>query len=319
MKFLVVGAGAVGVYFAGCLSNSGHDVTIVARGRKAAAIRDHGLSLETTAGRLTARPAVVEPGMQPERPDFILLCVKAYAVADALRGIIHLTEHDAPVVFVQNGIPWWYFSAIGQGRNPMDPDGWIDAVVPADRVVGCVTYANVRNVDLGAVAQSGGNRTILGRPIGPVDAVVEALCVELTKAGIDALPTDQIPREVWLKLWGNLAFNPISALTGATMDRIIEDAATRPIVIAMMREGAEVAAACGVDMGMTIEERLAIAAQAGAFRTSMLQDLDAGRRLEFEAIVGAVSALGRELGVPTPTVDTVFGLIRQKAAGLGML
>jgi 2-dehydropantoate 2-reductase len=215
------------------------------------------------------------------------------------------------VVFVQNGIPWWYAAASAGDR--LDPGGRIAATVPMDRVVGCVAYANVRNLGPGRAEHVADDTFILGQPDGRIAPALEAVAAVLRAAGVEARLTEAIQREIWLKLWGNLAFNPISALTGATMDRIIAEDATRPIVIAMMQEARLVAERLGVTFETTIEQRLATASRAGAFKTSMLQDVEAGRPLEIDAILGAVADAARRTGIATPTIDVVLGLITQKA------
>jgi len=320
MRLCIIGAGAIGVFLAARLAKSGHEIAVVARGERAAAIRSNGIILTRADGDpIRERPHVAERGEELGPQDYVLVTVKGYSVpetADTMRCLVGTPETRAAtqVVFVQNGLPWWYFAGERSSVSEMlDPGGRLAAAIPGDRTIGCVTYANVRNSGLGEAHHVSDSTFVLGRPDGREDGVLAQLSAAMIDAGIDGRVTRDIRKEVWTKLWGNLAFNPISALTGAAMDEIITSAETRPLVMAMMAEAQAVAERTGVRFDLTVEERLAKAALAGAFRTSMLQDLEAGRRLEIDAIIGAVAALSRDLGVATPAIDTVLGLIRQKA------
>lgn len=319
MKVCIAGIGAIGTYLACKLSRTDLSLSVLARGERASAIRANGLSLTSaTAGEeIQARPQVLEAPMAADHQDWLIICVKAYSVSDVVRSAKPLIGPDTHVVFAQNGLPWWHGPRQGGGLNRLDPGGDIAAAVGMDRVVGCLTYTNIANLGPGRAHHVANDTFILGRPDGAVTASLERIAENLRQAGIDARLTPAIQREVWLKLWGNLAFNPISALTGATMDRIIGDAASRPIVIGMMQEAEQVAKRLGVDFEMTIEKRLEAAAAAGAFKTSMLQDLEAGRPLEVDAIVGAVADVARHVEVETPTIDVVLGLLTQKIEAMG--
>ncbi|MGE0719371.1 MAG: 2-dehydropantoate 2-reductase [Alphaproteobacteria bacterium] len=320
MKFTILGPGAVGCYLAGMLGRRGHEISVLARGARAAAIRTDGIRLtrKDEAGTTVVRPAVVEAPDALGAPDAAFVCVKAYSVPMLVPALAALSRAGTTIVFVQNGIPWWYLaSAAGEG-SALDPGGAIAAAVAPERVVGCVTYVNARNAGPGIIEHVGDDTFVLGRPNGAEDATLAGIVAAMADAGIAARASTELRRDIWLKLWGNLAFNPISALTGATMDKIIAEPDTRPLVMAMMREAQALVGADGIQFPLTIEQRLEIGAKAGAFKTSMLQDLEAGRPLEIDAIIGAVSEYGRRLGVATPAIDTVLGLIRQKARGLGL-
>jgi 2-dehydropantoate 2-reductase len=318
MRICVAGAGAIGSYLACKLSRTAAEVSVMARGPRAAAIRAHGITLTDHAGgEVLTRPAVIETGDGAPQ-DWVFVCVKAYAVPEIAPALGALIGPETRVVFVQNGLPWWYEAGNAAGSERLDPGGRIAAVVARDRVVGCVTYSNVRNFGPGKAHHVGDDTFILGQPDGIVGPTLERIVAVLREGGIEAKPTGDIRREIWLKLWGSLAFNPISALTGATMDRIIGDAETRPLVMAMMTEARAVAERLGVDLGATVEQRLETAARAGAFKTSMLQDVEAGRRLEIDAILGAVADAARAVGVEAPTIGAVLGLSTQKADVLGL-
>ncbi|MCC7272312.1 MAG: 2-dehydropantoate 2-reductase [Alphaproteobacteria bacterium] len=320
MRIAVLGPGAVGSYLACMMGRRDHAVTVLARGERAAAIRAHGIRMQRKDGEaLQVRPAVAEGPEGLGAPDVAFICVKAYSVPALVPALAALSRAGSEIVFVQNGIPWWYLAEpAGDGGSALDPGGAIAAAVAADRVIGCVTYVNVRNAGPGLADHAGDDTFALGRPDGRLDAALERIVAAMVDAGIAARAGDQIRRDIWVKLWGNLAFNPISALTGATMDKIIAEPDTRPLVMAMMREAQALAAAGGIAFPLTIDQRLEVASRAGAFKTSMLQDLEAGRQLEIDAIIGAVSEYGRRVGVPTPSVDIVLGLVRQKARELGL-
>ncbi|MGF7159624.1 2-dehydropantoate 2-reductase [Rhodoligotrophos appendicifer] len=316
MKFCIIGAGAIGIFLSAHLARRGHEITVLARGARAAAIREKGVTLTADKGDgFSFRPQVAESGEALAPQDVVLVCVKGYSVPDIAATLQPLMQGTTQAVFVQNGLPWWYFGETGS--QSLDPGGRIAAAVPLERTIGCVTYANVRNSGLGEAHHVSDNTFILGRPDGHSDPALGAIIEALAEAGIGARISDRIRTEIWLKLWGNLAFNPLSALTGATMDEIIERE-TRPLVIAMMTEARDVAASQGIVFETSLEKRLATALLAGKFRTSMLQDLEAGRRLEIDAIIGAVAELARSVRVETPAIDMVLGLIRQKARLLGL-
>jgi 2-dehydropantoate 2-reductase len=322
MKVAILGPGAVGSYLACKLAQRDHAIVVLARGERAAAIREHGIKMQRKDGdALQVRPSVVESAADLGAPDVAFVSVKSYSVSALAPALEAVGRTGSLIVFVQNGIPWWYFAdrAGDGGSTLLDPRGRIAAAVAMERVVGCVTYVNVQNVGPGLANHAGDDTFILGRPDGKVDAPLQRLVAAMVEAGIGARVSDDLRREIWVKLWGNLAFNPISALTGATMDKIIAEPETRPLVVAMMREAEAVAAKGGIRFPMTIEQRLEVASRAGAFKTSMLQDLEAGRPLEIDAIIGAVSEYGKRAGVPTPSVDLVLGLLRQKARIRGLL
>lgn len=319
MKIAVLGAGAVGSYLACMMGQRDHEIVILARGARASAIRGQGITMERKSGTsLRLTPIVAEDAGKLGTPDIAFVCVKAYSVPALATVLAKLSLSDVPIVFVQNGIPWWYLSEhTGRGEPTLlDPGGKLAESVARSCILGCVTYVNVQNITPVHVKHVGDNTFILGRLNGKTDQALENTIGAMIEAGIEARASDDLRRDIWVKLWGNLAFNPISALTGATMDKIIASPDTRPLVMAMMGEAQALAAKGGIEFPMTIDERLAVAAQAGAFKTSMLQDAEAGRPMEIDAIIGAVSEYGKLMGVDTPSVDIVLGLLRQKACAL---
>lgn len=321
MKICIVGAGAIGSYLACRLSRTDSEICVLARGTRAVAIRSLGITTTFEDGeRVVVRPTVAETADSLGTQRYVFVCVKAYSVPEVALSLGPLLDPDTHVVFLQNGIPWWYFAGMtGDGSmDLLDPAGRIAATVRLERVVGCVTYANVRNVAPGIAQHISDDSFVLGSPVGEITQPLEALSALLAAAGIDVRITERIRDEIWLKLWGSLAFNPISALTGMTMDEIISDPATRPTVVAMMAEARAVAERYGVSLRAGIDKRLETASKAGRFKTSMLQDLEAGRRLEIDAIIGAVAEAAKRVDVKTPTIDAVLGLLRQKARGLGL-
>lgn len=320
MKVAILGAGAVGCYLAAMLGHRGHAIVVLARGPRADSIRANGIAMKRKDGTaLQVQPGVADDTAALGRPDMALVCVKGYSVPELASALATLDRAGAPIVFVQNGIPWWYLAEPGSGQATLlDPEGRIAAGVTPQRTIGCVTYVNAQNAGSGLVNHMGDDTFILGRPDGTIDGVLQTIVAAMTESGIAARASDAIRRDIWVKLWGSLAFNPISSLTGATMDRIIAEPDTRPLVMGMMAEAQALARRDGIEFPMTVDQRLEIASRAGAFKTSMLQDLEAGRRLEIDAIIGAVAAHARRLGVPTLQIDTVLGLLRQRARGLGL-
>lgn len=317
MKCCIVGAGAIGVYLGVNLARAGHDVTVAARGKTLARLREDGMTLTTLDGAMpTVRPRIADTAFPDEagEQDAVFVTVKGYSVPDLAPFLAVLS--GAETIFIQNGLPWWYLA--GCGDDTLDPGGRLAAAVPASRIVGCVTYANVRNTGPGTAQHMGDDNFVLGRVDGRSDPALEEIARAMTSAGLSARISRSVARDIWIKLWGSVAFNPISALTGATLDLIAQSEETGPTVRRIMREVEAVATAMGIEFGISVDERLAQAAKAGAFRTSMLQDLDAGRRMEIDAIIGSVGALARRNGVAVPAIDTLLALIRQKARVSGL-
>lgn len=326
MKFTIVGAGAIGGYLGARLALAGHEVAFLARGRNLEAISSGGFTLveedgtERHAANVRAVATVAEAG----EADAVLLTVKAHQVADLLPGLKDGLGPQTMLVTMVNGVPWWYFQRLEgpwQGRvlESVDPGGVLAAAFDPGCLVGSVVYPAAELVAPGRVRVIEGNRFSLGELDGQRSARVEALSQALMSAGFKAPVARDIRGELWVKLWGNLSFNPISALTHATLEDICRDPSTRELARRMMAEGQAVAEALGVRFRITLEQRLAGAEAVGAHKTSMLQDVEAGRGLELAALVGAVIELGQVTGVPTPNIEAVHAatalLARTLAAG----
>ena len=313
MRFTIVGAGAIGGYLGTRLALAGEDVTFIARRRNLEAINAEGFRLvledgtQEHARNVRAVERMAEAGPQ----DVVLLTLKAHQLREVVAELPALYGPDTVVVSMVNGVPWWYFHALGgphEGRavTRVDPDGAIARAIPPERVIGSVVYPAAELVAPGLVKLVEGNRFTVGEPSNERTPRVEALSQALMKAGFKAPVSRDIRSELWIKLWGNLSFNPISALTHATLEGICRFAPTRELARRMMAEGQAVAEALGVRFKITLEQRLAGAEAVGAHKTSMLQDVEAGRALELEALVGAVIELGQIAGVATPTIEAVY-------------
>jgi len=313
VKIAVVGAGAIGGYVGGWLAAAGEDVTFIARGANLEAIRKNGMrvigedGLEMMPSTVAAHQNMAEAGPQ----DVVILAVKAHQVA-AVAGNLHSLCNDATtIVTMQNGIPWWYFHKQGgpfDGRpiHAADPDGSIGRTIDPDRIVGSIVYPAAVLEAPGVVRVVEGKRFTLGEPDGSTSDRIQQVSAAFTRAGFKAPITSDIRGEIWLKVWGNLSFNPISALSHATLIDLLQFPLTRQLSIDMMREAELIANKLGVTFRVGIDKRIAGAEKVGAHKTSMLQDVEAGRAIELEALVGAIVELGRLTETPTPHIDAVY-------------
>lgn len=317
MKIAVVGAGAIGGYLGARLALAGEDVTFIARNRNLAAINADGFRLieedgsERHATTVRAVQAMADAGPQ----DAVLLTVKAHQVVDLLPELRALFGPETMLVTMINGIPWWYFHALGgphegRGLDSVDPGGRIAAHIEPQRIIGSIVYPAAELLAPGVVKVVEGNRFTIGELNGERTPRIEALSQALIGAGFKAPVSKDIRSELWVKLWGNLSFNPISALTHATLEDICRFPASRALAAGMMTEAQRVAEALGVRFRISLDQRIAGAEAVGAHKTSMLQDVEAGRAPELEALVGAVVELGRITGVPTPQIDAVYATAR---------
>ena len=323
MKIAIVGAGAIGGYLGARLSAAGEDVTFIARNRNLEAINARGFRLLLEDGSTLHAPAAraVRDPAEAGPQDAVLLTVKAHQVKDLLPGLRGLFGPETMVVSMINGVPWWYFHQLAgpwQGRTleSVDPGGVISAHIEPARVIGSVVYPAAELVEPGLVRVIEGNRFTLGEPDGSRSPRIERLSQALMKAGFKAPVSKDIRSEIWVKLWGNLTFNPISALTHATLQDICRFQPTRALAGRMMAEAQAVGQALGVAFKIGIEQRIAGAEAVGAHKTSMLQDVEAGRALELDALVGAVIELGRITGTPTPTIEALDAVTRLLAQTL---
>ena len=317
MKIAIVGAGSIGGYLGGFLAAAGDEVTFIARGANLEAIRANGMKViaedgrETVAKNVRVFSKMQEAGVQ----DTILLTVKAHQVAAVAGDLHHLCGANTSIVTMQNGIPWWYFQKHGgeyEGTPVVaaDPDGSIARAVDPARIIGTVVYpASVLEAP-GVVRVVEGRRFTLGELDGSTTPRIEAIAARFVAAGFKAPVSDNLRAEIWLKLIGNLAFNPISALTHATLEGLTRYPLTRELSRQMMTEAETIASKLGITMRASIEKRIAGAEKVGAHKTSMLQDVEHGRPLEIEALVAAVIELGRLTGTPTPHIDSVYACTR---------
>jgi 2-dehydropantoate 2-reductase len=324
MKICIFGAGAIGGYMAVKLVQAGVDVSIVARGPHLAAIQSRGLTLiEEGADPVTvpvrASANAADLGVQ----DYVIVTLKAHSVPPVVGAMQPLIGPDTTIVSGVNGVPWWYFHKIGgplEGTRlrSVDPGDVQWNGFGPDRVLGCVVYPAAEVSEPGVIRHIEGNRFSLGEPDGSKSDRANALSQVLQSAGLKAPVRPRLRDELWVKLWGNLSFNPISALTHATLDVLCTDPGTRDVARRMMIEAQAVAEKLGVTFPIDVDRRIEGGAAVGAHRTSMLQDLDAGRPMEIDALVASVQELGRITETPTPTIDTVLALValRGRVAGL---
>ncbi len=315
MKFAVVGAGAIGGYVGGWLAAAGEDVTFIARGKNLGAILRDGMRVIGEDGKeVVARTAAFEKTIDAGKHDCVILAVKAHQVAPIAADLAALCDAHTSIVTMQNGIPWWYFQKHGgpyEGTvvRSADPDGTIAKSIDANRVIGSVVYPAAVLEAPGVVHVVEGRRFTLGEPDGSTSERAQAISAAFTRAGFKAPVIGDIRSEIWLKLWGNLSFNPISALTHSTLVGLLQYPLTRQLSIDMMREAEVVANKLGITFRVGIDKRVAGAEKVGEHKTSMLQDVEAGRPIELEALVGAVVELGRLTETPTPHIDAVYALV----------
>lgn len=323
MKVCIFGAGAIGGFMGVKLAKAGADVSLVARGPHLSAMQEKGLTLieeeETTTVSVTASDDPTTLGVQ----DYVIVTLKAHSVPPVVSKMAPLIGPNTTIVSGVNGVPWWYFHQLegeheGTRLESVDPGNvqW-DGFGP-DRVLGCVVYPAAEVIEPGVIKHIEGNRFSLGEPDGSKSERALALSKILSDAGLKAPVRPKLRDEIWVKLWGNLSFNPISALTHATLDVLCTDEGTRAVARNMMLEAQEIAERLGVKFPIDVDRRIAGGAAVGAHRTSMLQDLDQGRPMEIDALVASVQELGRVTNVPTPTIDTVLGLVRLRARTAGL-
>jgi 2-dehydropantoate 2-reductase len=315
MRFLIAGAGAIGGYIGAMLARAGEDVTLFARGPHLEAMRARGLRVVSPEGDFEVRPRVIGSLQEAGPVDVIFLGVKAHGLTQLAPQITPLIGENTTVVSTQNGVPWWYFQfgqTLPDGRGSenrlerVDPGGVIARSIDCRRVVGSIAYFSTDIAEPGVIRHNEGNRISLGEPDGSRSDRARAIAAALVKAGLRCPLTARIRHEIWVKILGNVAFNPISALTRATLEQIVHDPETCALVRNIMMEAEAVAAKLGMELPVSVDQRIAGAEKVGAHKTSMLQDLEAGRPMEIEAIVGAVVELGERLGVPMPHTRTVY-------------
>jgi 2-dehydropantoate 2-reductase len=323
MRICIFGAGAIGGYMGAKLAKAGADVSLVARGPHLAAMREKGLTLieegETFTVPVTASDDPADIGPQ----DYVIITLKAHSVPPVVAKMQPLIGDDTTIVSGVNGIPWWYFHGLdgplaGTRLESVDPGGAQWEGFGPERVLGCVVYPAAEVAEPGTIRHIEGNRFSLGEPSGEKSERATRLSQALQAVGLKAPVRPRLRDEIWVKLWGNLSFNPISALTHATLDALCTDEGTRTVARDMMVEAQAIAEKLGVKFPIDVDRRIDGGAAVGAHRTSMLQDLESGRPMEIDALVTSVQELGRLTDTPTPTIDTVLALVRLRARTAGL-
>jgi 2-dehydropantoate 2-reductase len=324
MKFCIYGAGAIGGYLAVELALAGHEVCVIARGPHLHAIQQHGLKLQIDGQEKVARVAAAADPTAFGPQDFVICALKAHQAYECAASFAPLLGPATAVVTAMNGIPWWYFHSAGgelEGRHlrSVDPGGRQWTCIQPERAIGCVVDPACEVVAPGVIAHNEFKRFTVGEPDGTRSSRVLALSHALVEAGFDAPVRDNIRWNIWLKLWGNVCFNPISVLTGATLDRIVGEPALRALCKAMMLEARAVNEALDIRIPIEmIDRRLSAAGSVVGHKMSMLQDLERGRSLEIDALISAVQELGRLTGVQTPIVDAVLALVQERGRAAGL-
>ena len=311
MKFLIAGAGAIGAYMGARMTRAGLDVTLFARGPHLRAMQEHGVRVKSAGGDFDARPKLAATLEEIGPVDVVFLAVKAHSLTQLAPQLPPVLGPDTTVVSTQNGVPWWFFqglSGAGEGirLERVDPGGVVAAAVEPRRVVGSIVYFSTEIIEPGVILHTEGNRISVGEPDGTRSGRCRHIAAALVASGLRCPVTTHIRNEIWVKILGNVAFNPISALTRATLAEMARDPQVAALVRNIMMETEAVARKLGFELPVSIDQRIAGAEKVGEHKTSMLQDLEAGRPLELEAVVGAVVELGERLGVPMPHTATVY-------------
>jgi len=324
MKVCIYGAGAIGGHIGAMLSRAeGVEVSLIARGAHLEAIREHGLVMRSAAGDITAKvPASDDPAeLGPQ--DYVFLTLKAHQAPSAAAAMAPLLGPDTAVVTAMNGIPFWYFYGLDdpwrdRRLEAVDPGGVLWDTIGPKRVIGCVVYTAAEVIEPGVIRHEYGERYTLGEPDGEKSERARTLGTAMAAAGMKAPVKANIRDEIWLKLWGNLSFNPISVLTHATLGELASAPGTRAVARAMMVEAQSIAEKLGVKFAMDVDTRMEKSKAVGAHKTSTLQDLERGRPMEIDALVTVVQEMGRMTETPTPTIDLVLALVQQRARVAGL-
>ena len=328
MRIAVVGLGAIGGLLAARLARAGHEVSALARGAVLAAIHANGLRLRSADGGDAVVPVRAEGDARTLGPqDLVIVALKGPALAGACAAIQPLLGAHTVVMPAMNGVPWWFLRAgtpalaAAVAQPPLasiDPYNRIDAALPLPRVLGCVVHLTCSSPEPGVIQHGFGERLIVGEPAGGASQRVADVCTALAQAGFTAEASADVRADLWYKLWGNMTMNPVSALTGALTDRILDDPLVRDFILLTMAEAAQIGARIGCPIAQSGEARMAVTRELGGFRTSMLQDATAGRPLELDALVGAVHEIGTRVGVAMPHIGALLGLTRLMAQGRGL-
>jgi 2-dehydropantoate 2-reductase len=317
MKICVYGAGAVGGLIAAWLSRSRHEVSVVARGPHLDAIRQSGLRVRERAGGQVETHSI-KAESDPARlgpQDYVIVAVKAQNLPEVADSIAPLVGEDTSILTAMNGVPWWFFARLkpGQRLESLDPSGRLARAMPTERIVGCVLHLAASTPEPGLISHNMGRKLILGEPGGKNTLRTRRIAEALTQAGCEIVVTDFIEKEYWVKLLGNVSMNPVSALTGSTSDRLLADRDVKAFMVQIMREVLAIGRAVGVDADIDPEARMEMARALGQFKTSMLQDLEAGKPLEIDGLLAGTLEIAAKAGVPAPFTQSLFGLVRARA------
>jgi len=323
MKVCIAGLGAIGGLFAARLAAAGHEVSALARGATLAAVREHGLGLTSITGehRRHRIEVAADAGDLPA-PDLLVIALKGHALAADARALAPLVRPQTTVLPAMNGVPWWFLRTLDAHSAPLasvDPHGHIAATLPLAQTLGAVVHLTCHTTAPGEVRHGFGERLIVGAPMAGGSERVDAVATALAGAGFTVETSADIRREIWFKLWGNMTMNPVSALTSAACDAILDDELVRGFMATAMAEAAAIGARIGCPIAQSAESRMAVTRQLGAFKTSMLHDAEAGRALEIDALIGAVREIGQRVGVATPSIDALLGLVRLMARTRGLV
>jgi 2-dehydropantoate 2-reductase len=320
----IVGAGAIGGWLGAGLAREGCSVSFLTRGATLAALQTQGLKLQSSAQPEQTYPvrasnSSAELGVQ----DLVIIAVKAPALREVALQITPLLGKDTVILTAMNGVPWWFLQGFGgelagQSLSSVDANGEIATAIPAPHIIGGVVHASCSVVSPGVIRHAFGNKIIVGKPSGQLTPRVKALAALLEKAGFEAPIAEQIQRDIWFKLWGNMTMNPVSAITGATSSQVLDDDLVRGFCSNVMLEAKEIGSRLGIAIDQQPEDRHAVTRKLGSFKTSMLQDVEAGKAVELDALVGAVKELGQLTQVATPYTDALFGLARLHAQVRGL-
>jgi 2-dehydropantoate 2-reductase len=322
MKICIYGAGAVGGLMAAWLARAGRAVSVVARGANLTAMREKGLRVRSE-GKETALPVKADSDPAKLGPqDCVIVAVKGQNLPEVARGIGPLLGPNTTVVTAMNGVPWWFFDRLkfGEGKlrlESLDPGGALSRAMPTERIVGCVVHLAASTPEPGVISHNMGRRLILGEPGGTNTERTRGVAAALTQAGFECVQSPFIEKDFWVKLLGNVSFNPVSALTLATADRLIADPEMKAYMVAIMREVLAIGRAVGVDADIDPEARIDMARNLGRFKTSMLQDLEAGKALEIDGLLTGTLEVARKAGVPAPFTESLSGLARLRAQSTG--
>ncbi|MEC5217261.1 2-dehydropantoate 2-reductase [Actimicrobium sp. GrIS 1.19] len=323
MKITVIGAGAVGGLIAARLARHQDGLSMIARGRTLDAINTHGLRIDSGASTVAVKVRAESDPARLGVQDLVVVAVKATGLADVATQIHPLLGPDTIVLSAMNGVPWWFFENpavphAGMRLDTLDATGALRRAIPVQQIIGCVVHLTCSAPEPGMVRPGFGNRLIVGEALGGLSTRLAQVAALLNQAGFDADAGADIRSDIWYKLWGNMTMNPLSAITGATCDKLLDDPLVRALCLKAMQEATVIGAEIGCPIAQSGEERMQLTRKLGAFKTSMLQDVEAGKGLEIDALIGAVHEIGQRLGIATPNIDSLFGLVRLFARTRGL-